>query len=532
MNGALFGALVLNEWRLRSRRLSSLVILLAVVALSWLMVLDPKSGAAMMVSHRQRYAYDSQALSFATTLIASLLFGLMGFYLARGRSQEDMRCGTAAALAATPVGNAQLLGARWLGAFGFLLSLGTVVMLTIWVLQLVHGEGPLQPLPYLQMLVLGLAPGLMLCASLAVLADAWAPLMGKRGDALYWIFWIAQFAFVPAVLGQKVIEMSAWQVFDINGMSPLLVGVSRLLDVSRISVGGAPFDATLPVLRMPAGLWSAELVALRVGAMMLALLPLFPAVLLFHRYAPDHVKPRHASGHSRIVQALQWSLQPLMRPLMLALRLLMRVSAGLPGLPGRWLADLSLMLLSQPLLTLAMLSCSVATVLVPAQQLPAVLAGLLAAWGIAVADVSSRDRQYGTLALVSAAPGGARERGWRQALVAFGLGLLLATPALLRWSASAPLSALACLAGLLFLSSAATLLGQLTQGSRTFLALFLFGLYLSLQKTGLAVLDMLGLSGVATFGSVASYALAGVLGFALLQVRSTSRPSLGLARQA
>lgn len=531
MNGALFRALVLNEWRLRSRRLSSLVILLAVVALSWLMVLDPKSGAAMMVSHRQRYAYDSQALAFATTLIASLLFSLMGFYLARGRSQEDMRCGTAAALAATPVGNAQLLGARWLGAFGFLLSLGTAVMLTIWVLQLVRGEGPLQPWPYLQMLFLGLAPGLMFCASLAVLADAWAPLMGKRGDALYWIFWIAQFAFVPAVLGQKVIVMSAWQVFDINGMSPLLVGVSRLLDVSRISVGGSPFDPTLPVLRMPVGLWTADLVALRVGAMMLALLPMIPAVLLFHRYGPDHVKSRQAGGRSRVVRVLQWLMQPLMRPLMVALRLLMRASAGLPGFPGRWLADASLMLLSQPLLALAMLGCSVATAIVPAQALPVVLAGLLAAWGMAVADVSSRDLQNGTQALVSATAGGARERGWRQALVAFGLGLLLTAPALLRWSAGAPLSMLACLAGLLFLSAAAALLGQLTQASRTFLALFLFGLYLNLQKTGLAALDMLGLAGAASIGSVAGYALAGALGFALLRALSPGRLSMGRERE-
>ena len=527
MNGALFRALILNEWRLRSRRLSSLVILLAVVALSWLMVLDPKSGSAMMVSQGQRFAYDSQALAFATMVVASLLFALMGFYLARGRSQEDMRCGTAAALAATPVGNAQLLGARWLGAFGFLLALGTAVMLTIWVLQLVRGEGTLQPLPYLQMLVLGLAPGLMFCASLAVLADAWAPLMGKRGDALYWIFWIAQLAFVPAVLGQKVIEMHAWQVLDINGVSPLLVGVSQLLGVSNISVGGGPFNPALPVLRMPAGLWSAELVALRVGAMGLALLPLIPAVMLFHRYSPDHVKPRGERGRSRTVRALQWLLQPLMRPLTWALRRLLCASAGMRGLPGRWLADLSLMLLSQPLLALAMLGCSLACAVVPSQVLPAVLAGLMAAWGLAVADVSSRDLQSGTLALAGVAPGGAHERGWRQALVAFGSGLVFAAPALLRWSASAPLSALACLAGLLFLSVVATLLGRLTQGSRTFLALFLFGLYLNLQKTGLAMLDMLGLSGAAHLGSVAGYAIAGVLGFALLLARFPGRRAPG-----
>ena len=516
MNISLYKALALNEWRLRSRRISSLGVLLAVVAVSWLMVLDPKNGMAMMVAHQQRFAYESQALAFGTGLIASLLFGLAGFYLARGRSQEDLRCGTAAVLAATPVGNAQLLGARWLGAFGFLMSLGGALMLTIWVLQLVRGEGPLQPLPYLQMLVLGLAPGLMLCASLAVLADAWAPLMGKRGDALYWVFWMVQFAFIPVTLGQGAVRLSGWQVFDINGASPMLVALSRLLDVTNISVGGGPFDATLPVLHMPAGLWSAELVALRVGSMLLALLPLVPATLLFHRYAPDRVKLRNPAGRSRLVWLLQWLLRPLVQPFTRALGLLMAASARLSGVPGRWLADVALVLLSQPLLALVMLACAVASAVVPQQALPALLAVAFGAWGVAVADVSSRDLQSGTLALASAVPGGALERGWRQALAAFGLGLLLSAPALLRWWGDAPMRALASVAGLLFLSAAATGLGRLTHGSRAFLALFLFGLYLNLQQTGLAGLDLLGLSGAADIRSVLTYALAGLLGFAVL----------------
>ena len=51
---------------------------------------------------------------------------------------------------------------------------------------------------------------------------------------------------------------------------------------------------------------------------------------------------------------------------------------------------------------------------------------------------------------------------------------------------------------------------------RPFLALFLFGLYLNLQDTGVAALDMLGLSGAANLGSVAGFAAAGLLGLAAL----------------
>lgn len=512
MNTVLYHALVLNEWRLRSRRLSSLVILLVVVAVTWLMVLDPASGLAMMVVGRQRIAYESPALAFATNLIASLLFGLAGFYLARGRSQEDLRCGTAAVLAATPVGNAQLLGARWLGGFGFLFSLGTVVMLTAWVLRLVRGEGPLNPVPYVQMLLLGLAPGLMWCASLAVLADAWAPLMGKRGDVLYWVLWMAQFAFLPAMLGQGALRLSGWQVFDIGGTSPLIVGLSQLMEVQHIAVGGSRFDASLPLLHMPEGLWSTELVALRLGAMVLALLPLVPAALLFHRYAPGSVKLRDPARRSRLVAAMQFLLRPLLTPFTALVRGLMALSARLPGAIGRWLADLALLLLSQPLLGAAMAVGMVAGAFVPAPALPGVLAATLGLWGLAVADVSARDVQSGTWALATAVPGGARERLLRQAMVALGLGGLVALPALTRLVAVVPVQAVACLAGLACLSAAAVLLGRLTRGARTFLALFLFLLYLDLQRTGVPALDVLGLSGDATGLSVAGYALAAVLG--------------------
>jgi hypothetical protein len=511
MNTVLYHALVLNEWRLRSRRVSSLVILLAVVAVTWLMVLDPGSGMAMMVVDRQRIAYESPALAFATNLIASILFGLAGFYLARGRSQEDLRCGTAAVLAATPVGNAQLLGARWLGAFGFLFSLGTVAMLTVWVLQLVRGEGPLHPVPYVQMLVLGLAPGLMWCASLAVLADAWAPLMGKRGDVLYWVLWMAQFAFLPAMLGQGALHLSGWQVFDIGGASPMIVALSQLMDVQHVAVGGSPFDPTRPLLHMPEGLWSTELVALRLGAMVLALLPLVPAALLFHRYAPGTVKLPDAARRSRRRAMLQGLLRPLVVPFQALMHGLLALAARLPGVFGRWLADLALLLLSQPVLGVLMTVGMVACVWVPERALAGVLAALLALWGLAVADVSARDWQSGTWTLVVAVPGGPRERGLRQAAVALGLGLIVALPALSRMLAASPVQALACVAGLAGLGGGAVLLGRLTRGSRTFLACFLFLLYVSLQRTGVAGLDVFGLSGDATAASAAAYAAVALL---------------------
>lgn len=513
MNTHLLKALVLNEWRLRSRRVSSFVILAVVVVLSWLVVADPQSGHAMMVASKQRIAYESQALAFGTNLIASMLFGLVGFYLARGRCQEDLRSGTASVLAATPVPNQQLLLSRWLGAFGFLMALGAALMLTLWVLQLVRGEGPLRPLPYLQMLVFGLGPGLMLCASLGVLSDAWAPLMGKRGDLLYFTFWALQFAMIPLTLGQGMTELSPWLVLDVSGFSPLLIRLTQLMQVTQVSVGGGTFDPSLTLLYMPDTLWNAQLLALRIGSALLALLPLFLAMRLFHRYAPDRVKLREPGGRWRLVLLVQKLLRPLTRHL----SLLLRLSAYLPGRSRRLLADVSLILISQPLLGLALLLCVPAGSLLPGEALAGLLTLALALWGVAISEVGSRDHQAGTAALTAAAPGGKLERTLRSAASALALGLIVSAPALLRWLDGAPLQALACVAGLVFVSGAAALLGQLTGGSRSYLALFLFALYVSLQSKDVAWLDLLGLNGSASAASVGLYLSLGLLmGGALL----------------
>ncbi|MFG6466447.1 hypothetical protein [Roseateles sp. BYS87W] len=512
MSAAGMWALVLHEWRLRSRRGSSLVALLAVVALTWAMVLDPASGAALMVVHRQRMAYDSQALAFATTLMGALLFGLAGFYLTRGRTEEDLRCGTAAVLAATPARPLQLLGARWLGGVAYLLGLGTLAMLTVWVLQLLRGEGPLQPTPYLQMLLLGLLPGLMWCASLAVLADAWAPLIAKRGDVLYWLLWLGQMAFMPVFLSQGRLALSGWQVFDFQGSSVLVVGLSELLDVAHVTVGGGPFDAALPVLRMPAGLWTRELVALRLGSMLLAMLPLGLAAAVFHRYAPDRVRPRASARAGVLQRALNVIRQPLRRGAG-------RMWLGAVRLPRPWgpaLAELTLVWHAQPLLAAAAVAGALAGATVPALALPGVMAATLAAWGLALADIASREWQSGTTGLLAAAPGGASARGLRLVGVAVAWGWVLLLPAAWRNDAAWGVGGFACAAGVACAGALAVLLGRLTRGSRAFLAAFLFALYLNLQRTGVPALDLFGLLGQATLGSAAAYGAAAVLVVALV----------------
>lgn len=505
MNGSAFSALVINELRLRVRRLSTLVVLLAVVLLSWLMVIDPAGGEAMITIGDARVLYDSTALAAGTATLGSLLMGLAGFFLLRGRSQEELRAGSAAVLAATPVSNAQLLIARWAGGLAYLCGLMLTLLLTLFVLHAVRGEAAIEPGVYLQMYTLQLLPGLMFGAAMATLCDAWAPLMGKRGDLLYFVIWIAQLATLPASLGQH--RIPSWTLLDTSGLALLPSRIEQITCQSNIEIGAGEFNAALPAIQLPAEFWTGQMVGMRLGSALLSLLPLLLALLLFHRFSPDKVMPRPPGR--RWLAPLAW-LRWLTQPLGAALGRLLLPAARLPGLGGQVLADALLTLMAQPVTVPLGALAIVLGCIGDAAQLPAVLGAIVLVWGVLISDLSVRDHQSGMAAIGAAVPGGAGRRYLRQWLAGLLLGLLFAAPVLLRWAVLEPQAAMALLAGLVALSALANALGAITRTGRCFLALFLFGAYVSSQVRAVAWLDVVGINGAADASSIVACLLVGL----------------------
>ncbi len=86
--------LVQTELRLRLRRLSTVLVLLLTLVLSWMVVVDPRTGFAMMVIQKARTVYESGTVAFGSACIASVVLNLFGFYLVRGRS--SLTCTVAA----------------------------------------------------------------------------------------------------------------------------------------------------------------------------------------------------------------------------------------------------------------------------------------------------------------------------------------------------------------------------------------------------------------------------------------------------
>lgn len=105
--------MALTEVRLRMRRMSTIVALLAVAAITWAMIDDPAAGGALLVVDNTRVLYTSSALALGSASLASLLFEVGGFFLARGRVPEDIRSGAGGVIGATPVGSLLFRPLAW-----------------------------------------------------------------------------------------------------------------------------------------------------------------------------------------------------------------------------------------------------------------------------------------------------------------------------------------------------------------------------------------------------------------------------------
>lgn len=510
MIGHVLKALALNEVRLRMRRLSTIVALLAVVAISWAMIEDPAGGHALIVIAEARVLYTSSALALGSAALASMLFALGGFYLVRGRSAEDIRTGAGSVIGATPVGNAVFLAGRWLGGVAYLGLLALALMGTTVVCHALRGDGPIEPLVYLVTYCLILLPAIVFAASCAILFDSWAPLMGKRGDLLFFLLWAGQIGMVGYVQSSGA-PASGLAVFDFTGLLASMATLAQYFDPAHTSLGGGiPFDAAKAPLLLPALPWTLHVVWMRCAAGAIAALPLAPALPLFHRFSPDKVKASR-SRHRRSPLAL---LDGWLRPLSRLVQPLFALAARLPGWCGQVLADVALTLAGSPSAIAALIVALGASVLVDARSLGPVLLVSVACWGILASDLGTRDFQAGAEDMSGVVTGGSAGRYLRQCAAAVTLGAMFMGVITLRLAMHDPVRGAAVVAGIVALAAIAHLLGRCSRTPRTFLALFLFALYVAVNATRVPMIDAVGFNGVANLKSVLTYLVIGMAALA------------------
>jgi hypothetical protein len=332
-----------------------------------------------------------------------------------------------------------------------------------------------------------------------MLFDSWAPLMGKRGDILYFMLWVGQTAMLPAVTESQGPPFAI--PVDFSGLSAIITALSGYLDIHHMTVGFGVFDARLAPVTLPTWMWSGKLAASRGVTALLACLPLLPAVRVFHRYSPDRVKPARTRARRSPLALVDGWLRPLAR----LARPLFSLSARLPGIAGQALADVALTLAAAPSAVALLLAAQVLALALDRHALAPLVLGCVAYWGVLVSDLPTRDADAGCAALGAAVAGGKARRYWRQLAASFLLGLMFTGVAMLRLAGHEPLRAAALLAGLFALAAFASLLGRTSGTARTFLVLFLLGLTIGVQVDKLPLADVIGFHGVATAASVLAW---------------------------
>lgn len=506
MNFHLICTLVLNEIRLRMRRLSTVVTMLAVIVLAWMMIPDPGTGNTLMSINHARVLYTSSTMALGSASLASLLLGLAGFYLVRGRIAEDLRSGSGSVIAATPVGNAMFLCCRALGGTLYLLTLILALLGAMLVCHLLRGEAPIELGIYLQTYVLLLVPMALFCASCAILFDSFSPLMGKTGDVIFFFIWMGQLVLMAKIDGSVAGRIDPAMYFDFIGLATAMANLKAYVDTTYLSLGTASFDPALSAITLPASLWSLKVMTIRAISALLAIMPLVPAIMLFHRFSPDRVRMvRARQRRSPLGYLNQW-----LRPFARLAQPLFRLAQALSGMPGQVAADMALTVASAPVAGLALLLIPFLSLFLPATSLPGLLMLTVAIWGILISDISTRDEQTTTADMTGSAAGGASLAYIRHLAASAGIGFMLTGVIALRWLVHEPVRAAAVISGIISLSAVASLLGRLSGTSRTFMSLFLFALYVAVNATHISMLDAFGFNGVASLQSISMQILIAV----------------------
>jgi hypothetical protein len=495
-------AIILADLRIRFRRLSTLIVFVALSSCAYIWVPDPRTGRTLLEVAGKRALYNSAAIGMGTASLAAIFLGLIGYYVISNALRRDLstRCGFV--LASTGMRSSEYLTGKFLGNVVFLTTFLGGFMVAAMGMLILRGEAPLEPLVFAQQYLYVVTPSILFVSAIAILFESVPFLSGRFGDVAYFFFFVISLSVVGS-LTEKQKTIGAASYFDVSGLGYLFDVMKTVTGTDHVSVGMTSFDAShgiyvFPGLTMPAG-W----LLARIGTSLLCIPLLAMALFFFHRFDPARVR---ISGKAK----RDWlgRLNAMAKPLA---RLVTVMPVGRrASLARAAVADAMLTLTAFPIAVAAVVGFAIAAVATGgAHAGRMVLPIAFAAAAIAVAGVASRESGSGTSALVFSAPVlQPRFIAWKLLSSLIVALAFLAVPMLVVGLAR-PAAIVPMLIGLLFVCSAATALGAISTNAKTFLVLFLMFWYAVMNDAGLTPsLDFAGFYGKA--GAMVSVAYLGL----------------------
>ena len=475
MSFRLLRAFVVADVLFRFRRASSLVLLAIMLAASWLWVPDPATGRALIVVESQRALYTAGSIGMATASLATLFIGLFGFYAVSNAVARDTQTRVGQMLASTPLSKTGYILGRFVGNIAYLSSMLAVYALGSFAMVWVRGEGSLDVWRFASQYLLLCTPAVVGVSSLALLFEVTPVLRTRAGDVGFFFLWMT---ILGMSASSSVHDLPVYWL-DLSGFAWMLEHMQRELGTTSFGIGATNFDVTLPPVHFDGIPLTVSAMASRLSSTLIPLALLLPVIALFHRFDPARIRaggPRREGRRVRLAflsSLVEWIPVP-----------------GSGGLAGAALRDARITILERPWTILAILVAWIAGL---AGGKGAVAIVVIVA-GATVAGLASRERSSGTAALVHPSPVIAGRRGlWKLAgglVVTFATGL----PLFLRLLSQDWYLGLRFAGGLLLVAGTANLLGFLTGGGRTFLAILLAGVYIAVNASGVAGVDFAGFS--------------------------------------
>jgi len=472
---------------MRLRSPATLVALAAVFVGSVLWIPDPK-GNASSLSWRlpdgrvQAPLYDTAYVGFAASAVACIAITLVGFYLVAGSVRRDRERGVGAILAATPLSNAEYLIGKFVAHCAYLavvLGLALLAALTAWMR---FGAGRFSAGDLLALFLLLSLPAVAVTASSAIFFDV-VPGLSGRGGSVAWFF-----AFSLLLVAVPMEESGGGGEGSGLRRMPVVdpAGAATQAFLARQTVAGAAGFATgleirdTPFERVP---WrgvaiTPKLAVARAANLLVALLPLAPAILLFDRFDPARRRRRASSGSSRIGRWRGRADSDAPEPAAAPRHLALEPAAARPSAGRAVLAEARLIWNASGWLRWPLLASAVLAGALPAPAAAIFLLLLVPA----VSEAAARESVNGTSGLVFSQPGvPASPVLWKAASVCLFL-LVLAAPLVGREFLQSPVRGLAAAAGIGFVALSAVGLGFLTAGGKLFTGAYLVLWYLAVSN--------------------------------------------------
>lgn len=470
-------AIVKADVLIRFRRSSTLVMFLLLSGLAYFFVSDPATGYALLVVDGQRRAvYNSAAIGMATALLVSIFIGMAGFYVISNAVSRDVRSRCGFVIASTTMRSGEYVVAKAAGNLVFLALFTSGFMVSSMAMLLVRNEAPLEPWVFVKQYLLIVPPALVLVAVLAIVFESVPFLSGRFGDVAYFVLYLVGLA-LPALMP----EGSAFaRYLDFGG---LVFTSEQMRPLTQLMIN-VRFDPLKPLFVVPGFILNAEWAVARLVSLVAPLLLLVVAVRAFHRFDPAHVRNvegRIRGGHlTRINRAL--------KPLLCALAAFAppagRTSMQ-PALLRAAAADARITFASCPLLLAGVLALAIAAIVCPTRALrPGILTSAFFIAGLAIADVSCRERRSGTLTMIYSTPVLKSHFVWWKLIATMFVALAVTSVPLGRIALSYPASVPTVVAGVFFVASAATALGVISVTPKAFTLLFLTLFYVVLNDGG------------------------------------------------